>query len=79
MADWLGWLATAVFVTSYFTKRSATLRRIQGLAACLWLVYGVLIHPLPVVVANFIVAGVAIASSFQRRREAATVVRARDR
>ena len=68
MIDWLGWFATAVFLTSYFTKQSATLRRIQGLAACLWAVYGVLIHALPVVVANLLVAGVALASSFQRRR-----------
>jgi hypothetical protein len=67
MIDWLGWLATAVFLTSYFAKQSATLRRIQGLAACLWAVYGLLIHSLPVVVANVIVAGVALATSFQRR------------
>lgn len=65
MIDWLGWLATAVFLTSYFTKQSATLRRIQGLAACLWAVYGLLIHALPVVVANLLVAGVAIASSYR--------------
>ncbi|MGH7613833.1 MAG: YgjV family protein [Gemmatimonadales bacterium] len=70
MLDWLGWFATAVFVTSYFTKQSATLRRIQGVAACLWAVYGVLIHALPVVVANVIVAGVALASSFKRRVKA---------
>jgi uncharacterized protein with PQ loop repeat len=68
MIDWLGWFATAVFLTSYFTKQSATLRRIQGLAACLWAVYGILIHALPVVVANLLVAGVALASSFRRRR-----------
>jgi len=68
MIDWLGWLATAVFLTSYFTKQSTTLRRIQGLAACLWAVYGVLIHALPVIVANLLVAGVALASSFRRPR-----------
>lgn len=67
MIDWLGWLATAVFLTSYFTKQSASLRRIQGLAACLWAVYGLLIHALPVVVANLLVAGVAIVSSFRRQ------------
>ncbi len=67
MFDWIGWVATAVFVTSYFAKHSATLRRIQGVAACLWGVYGVLIHSLPVVVANIIVAGVALASSFSPR------------
>lgn len=67
MIDWIGWLATAVFLTSYFTKQSATLRRIQGLAACLWAVYGLLIHALPVVVANLLVAGVAIVSSYRRQ------------
>ena len=72
MIDWLGWTATAVFLTSYFTKSSATLRRIQGLAACLWAVYGLLIHALPVVVANLLVAGVALASSFRRGRFMAT-------
>lgn len=66
MLDWLGWCATAVFVTSYFAKQSATLRRIQGLAAGLWAVYGLLIHALPVVVANVIVAGVAVASSLRK-------------
>jgi hypothetical protein len=72
MIDWLGWFATAVFLTSYFTKQPATLRRIQGLAACLWAVYGILIHSLPVVVANVLVAGVALASSFRRGRFMAT-------
>ncbi len=68
MRDSVGWLATAVFVTSYFAKGSMTLRRIQGLAACLWATYGVLIHSTPVIVANVIVAGVAIASSFRTTR-----------
>jgi hypothetical protein len=67
MPDILGWLATAVFVSSYFARQSVTLRRIQGLAACVWAVYGVLIQSLPIVMANLIVAGVALASSFGRR------------
>ncbi len=70
MADWIGWLATAVFMTSYVPKRAVTLRRIQAVAAGLWALYGVLIHALPVIVANVLVAGVAIGSSF--RLEAAT-------
>jgi hypothetical protein len=61
--DWIGWLATAVFVSSYFSKGPVTLRRVQGVAASLWAVYGVLIGALPVIVANIIVAGVAIWSS----------------
>lgn len=67
MHDYVGWLATLVFMASYFTRQSVTLRRVQGLAACLWAVYGILIHATPVIVANLLVAGVAIASS--RRRQ----------
>jgi len=72
MLDWIGWLATALFVSSYFCRQQATLRRVQGLAALLWMVYGVLIHALPVVVANVIVAGVAVWSSFGRGLRVAT-------
>jgi len=68
MSDSIGWLATAVFVTSYFAKQGVTLRRIQGLAACFWAAYGVTIHATPVIVANVIVAGVAVASSFRATR-----------
>ena len=65
MVDWIGWLATAVFMSSYFAKQSATLRRIQGVAASLWALYGVLLHALPIIVANVLVAGVAVATSFR--------------
>jgi hypothetical protein len=66
MFDWIGWLATAVFASSYACREPVTLRRVQGLAALMWLVYGALIHAVPVVVANVIVAGAAIWSSFAR-------------
>ena len=70
--DWIGWLATAVFLVSYFTKQSRSLRRVQGVAAGLWALYGVMIHSLPVIVANILVAGVAVASSFRRTRPSAS-------
>ena len=70
--DWIGWLATAVFLVSYFTKQSASLRRVQGVAALLWALYGVLIHSLPVIVANILVASVAVASSFRKTRASAS-------
>jgi uncharacterized protein with PQ loop repeat len=70
MRDWIGWLATAVFVSSYFTKQSISLRRIQGVAACLWAAYGIVIHSAPVIAANLIVASVAVASTFLRRSAA---------
>ncbi len=65
MADWVGWLATAVFLCSYFAKQPTALRRIQGVAASLWALYGILIHAWPVIVANILVAGVAVATSFR--------------
>jgi riboflavin transporter FmnP len=62
--DWIGWLATIVFMTSYISKSPALLRRIQALASCLWLTYGVVIHSVPMIVANALVAAVALYSSF---------------
>ena len=55
----LGWIATAVFVGSYFFKRPALLRAAQMLGACLWIVYGVMIEAIPVVVANGLVFAAA--------------------
>jgi hypothetical protein len=39
------------------------LRQIQALASCLWLTYGLMIHSVPMVVANALVAAVALYSS----------------
>ena len=68
MLAWIGWVATAMFASSYLCKRQETLRRVQAGAAVLWVIYGLLIHALPVVVANAIVAGVALVSSFGGQR-----------
>ena len=64
MLSWIGWFATAVFSSSYFFKDSGTLRRIQAVAALVWVAYGLLIHAMPVVVANVIVAVTAGYSLF---------------
>ena len=64
----IGWLATAVFASSYFFRRPLTLRRIQAGAALLWVVYGIAIDAVPVVVANLVVAGAALYSSFSPGR-----------
>ncbi len=61
----IGWLATAVFASSYFFRRPLTLRRIQAGAALLWVMYGIAIDAVPVVVANLIVAAAALYSSFR--------------
>ena len=73
--DWVGWLATAVFVASYRFKDQQTLRWIQAVAAVLWVGYGVARQALPVVIANLLVAGMAVYSSRQVGPE---ISRARD-
>jgi hypothetical protein len=67
MLAWIGWVATACFGVSYFCKNTATLRLVQAGAALLWIAYGVLIHALPVVVANAIVAMAALYSALRSR------------
>jgi hypothetical protein len=64
--DWIGWTATALFASSYFFKQPMALRKVQAGAALLWVAYGLMIHALPVVVANVVVATVAVASGLRR-------------
>ncbi len=73
MFEWIGWIATAVFAVSYFCRRPAALRRIQALAALLWIGYGVIIKAPPIIVANLVVAAIAVISSFQRRDQSSRV------
>jgi Bacterial inner membrane protein len=67
MPDTIGWIATAVFSTSYFFRRPDALRRIQAAAACLWIIYGAILHAFPVVAANLIVAAAALVTSSRRQ------------
>jgi hypothetical protein len=67
MSSLLGWLATAVSAGSYLSRQEARLRKIQGAAACLWIIYGVNVDATPVIVANIIVAAMAFCSSFAKR------------
>lgn len=60
MLQWIGWVATATFAVSYLCKRPSALRGVQAGAALLWIVYGAMIHAVPVIVANLIVAGMAL-------------------
>jgi hypothetical protein len=57
--EYLGWAATAVFVSSYFSRRPSLLRALQMLGALLWLLYGIAIKATPVIVANVLVFGAA--------------------
>jgi hypothetical protein len=67
MSDWLGWVATGVFTSSYLFKRADSLRAVQMIAALMWIGYGVLVHALPVIVANLLVFGAAAAATWSSR------------
>lgn len=55
----VGWVATAVFVASYFLNRPVALRSAQMVGASLWVLYGVLLGALPVIAANALVIAAA--------------------
>ncbi len=63
----LGWVATAVFVGSYFFAKPAALRAVQMVGATLWIVYGALIGASPVIVANALVFAAAAWTSLRGR------------
>jgi hypothetical protein len=63
MADWIGWIATATFLASYACKDPNRLRLVQAGAAVLWVVYGTLLHAVPIIVANLLVMSVALYSA----------------
>lgn len=65
--DLIGWVATATFAVSYFVKDAAALRRIQAVAALIWIGYGLAIGSMPVIAANVIVASLAAYSSLRRQ------------
>jgi len=64
----LGWVATAVFVGSYFFVRPAALRAMQMVGATLWIVYGFLIEATPVIAANALVFAAAAWTVFTARK-----------
>ena len=64
MTQILGWVATAVFVGSYFFSRPAALRAVQMVGATLWIVYGFLIEATPVIAANALVFAAAAWTCF---------------
>ena len=68
MVEYLGWLATAVFVASYLCKGSDTLKRVQMIGALMWVVYGLLMGAAPVVAANLLVFMAAGWALYSRQR-----------
>ena len=65
--DSVGWTATTIFAVSYFYK-GARLRLVQAVAAATCATYGVIIHSLPVIVANILVVTLALVTAWRQRR-----------
>jgi hypothetical protein len=63
MNGWIGWAATAVFAASYFVRNPSRMRLVQACASILWILYGVVLQATPIIVANIIVAGLAVFSA----------------
>jgi hypothetical protein len=71
VTEGFGWAATAVFVGSYFFERPTLLRAAQMAGALLWLSYGLLIHSMPVIVANALVFSAAGWTLLRKQRNEA--------
>jgi len=59
VTQYLGWIATAVFVGSYFCRGTTAILRAQMIGALLWVAYGLVIQAPPVVAANLLVLSAA--------------------
>jgi hypothetical protein len=68
--DAIGWAATAIFLASYSCSDARKLRLMQAAAALVWVGYGAMLHAIPIIVANLLVAGVAAYSALQGFRRA---------
>ena len=68
MVEYLGWAATAVFISSYFTSRLETMRALQLAGGAVWLAYGVGIDSRPVIVSNVLLCAAAAWTMLRTRR-----------
>jgi hypothetical protein len=68
--EYVGWAATAVFVSSYFCARADRLKHVQMAGAAMWIAYGLAIGASPVVAANLLVLA---AAAWSARRATASL------
>jgi uncharacterized protein with PQ loop repeat len=65
VSELIGWVATAIFAASYFFRNPVTMRWVQACAAICWILYGVLLHAVPVIAANLIVVTLAAVTAWR--------------
>ncbi len=67
--DLIGYFATSLFTLSYVFKQPKALLSLQVAAASTWLIFGILVHQTPVIVANVLVAVSALISLLRLRMQ----------
>jgi hypothetical protein len=65
MSDLVGWLATAIFSSSYFVKNPIALRLVQASSSLCWMIHGIQVHSRPLMIANIIAITLALGSAWQ--------------
>lgn len=60
---WIGWVSTALTISSYFFRNPRVLRLVQATGAVGWMIYGIAIGAPPIIAANVMVAAVAVWST----------------
>lgn len=61
LADWVGYLASVVLMISFLMKNINTLRIINSIGACIFIIYGImLITAWPIIITNTFILGVNI-------------------
>ena len=78
LTEIIGWLATTVFVGSYFCRRADTMRLVQVVDAVLWVTYGILLQAAPVIAANLLVMAAATWTSRRRAQPVSPASNAAD-
>lgn len=62
MTDIIGWAATAITISSYFSNNSRKLRLVQLTGSLVWIAYGLALQSYPVVIANILNIGAILLS-----------------
>lgn len=61
LTDWIGYLASVVLMISFLMKNINTLRIINSMGACLFIMYGImLVTAWPIIITNAFILGVNI-------------------
>ena len=68
LASNIGWVASALFVVSYFLNEKL-LRAAQASSAFLWILYGIGLELSPVILTNVLVCAAAVFTMMRRNNE----------